>query len=162
MSLEYNLNVRLFNNKLTLHGDVSCYKDMFHGFESKRLTYVRPRVDASWYFGNCSLSMLYYGAEKYLSNGGYQTVKTDHQYELGFSYGNGNINLSVNLSNPFNKYRKRYITSDFDAYKSSLINWERGRNLSISMVYTFDYGKKVSRGIEISQENIYDSSIMKR
>lgn len=161
-SLQYNLNVRLFNNKMALHGDVTCDKNIFHGMTNKQLTYIRPRVDASGYFGNCGVSILYYGREKYFANGGYQTIKTDDQYELGFTYGNGNLNLNVNISNPFKKYRKRYVISDFDVYKSNLINWGKGRSVSVSVVYTFDYGKKVSRGIEISQEDIYDSSIMKR
>lgn len=124
------------------------------------LNNVRTRAHLSWYFGNCSLMAYYNTPEKYFANAGTRQIRTHHDYGLDFSYGNGNFIFDVEIANPFNK---RLSTKELVAngpYISRSINWERGRNVRVTLTYTFDYGMKVSPSIEIAPENLRSSSVL--
>ena len=128
--------------------------------EAGVISYFRTRPYLTWDFGNCSLSATYGSPERYFANGGTEKVKTDHQYDLTFSYGNGNFLFDVEFNNIFAKrlHSDHWLASGPYGYDSR--TWTKGRNIAISLTYTFDYGKKVDSSINISSQDLRSTSAL--
>lgn len=157
-SCMYDIGAWLIRNKLRLSGtiyyDYNYYTDGLH----KSHGYFRPRGSISWLFGNCQLLFFYDGKTKTLANGGTQTFSSPDNMFLSFYYGNGNFNLGVRFNYPFGKHKVYESWLSDNCYSLSRSNWNIGRSVTISLTYTFDYGKRITPGIEISEENIINSS----
>lgn len=119
---------------------------------------VRPNID--WYFGNCSLGASYGSPEKFFTDAGSKKTKTQGFHNLNFSYGNGNFNLDINVNNIFNKrnYTHEWFVNGPYSYDGR--SWTNGRNVSVSLTYTFDYGKKVDPSVDISEQNLNSTSAL--
>lgn len=124
------------------------------------LNNLRNNTYLSWYFGNCSLRANYGTPEKFFTGAGTREIRTHHNYGLDFSYGNGNLLLDVEINNLFNKRLSTKELLSNGPYSVSSINWERGRNVRISLTYTFDYGMKVDPRIDINTQNLNSSSVL--
>ena len=124
------------------------------------LHWLRARPSVSWNFGNCSLTALYGSSEKNILPGGTGTGKSPHYYGLNFSYGNGNLIVDVELNEIFDK--RLYNTSIFNSgpYSYTSRSWKKGRSVTVSLTYTFDYGKKVDPSIGISTQEIRSTSVL--
>ena len=81
--------------------------------------------------------------------------------DFEFTYGNGNLYLSASVDDIFNtrtKHWTRFRSSNYDFVKNEYLT---GRKFSVSLTYTFGYGKKVDRSIDISGPQSVDSSVLK-
>lgn len=110
----------------------------------------RPKIYTSLFIGDWELSASCSGPEKFLNNAGKEVVNTDWQYDFGASYGNGNLIVDLSLNNIFNRYLYSDISMSDHAYGFVSRNWQKGRSVTLSVTYTFDYGKKTDRGIDIN------------
>ncbi len=155
---QYDANFRLFSNKLSIHGDISYHYSYFTGGLHKSNAFFRPRISANWLFGNCSLSIGYAGKEKIFINGGTEIYTNPDQIYATFRYRNGNLNVDVNLTQPFRNHVVQDYWIDNGPYTSHRSKWTNGRGINISLSYTFDYGKKVDPVIDIYEESITNSS----
>lgn len=156
---KYDLNVRLFNNHLRLMAGVEFDHEYFTG-TSRSYNFVRPELRANAYFGNCNAGITYYFKSKSLEDGGTTMRHSPEQFWLFFGYGTGNFNINVSLSNPFVKHSVyRYIINS-GPYHNNKQNWITGRSISLSLAYTFDYGKKVDPGINVSVTSGAESSVL--
>ncbi len=82
------------------------------------------------------------------------------QLWLFFGYGTGNFNLLVSLSNPFVKHSVyRYIINS-GPYHNNKQEWTTGRSVSLSLAYTFDYGKKIDPRIDVSVTSGAETSVL--
>ncbi|WP_289199310.1 outer membrane beta-barrel protein [Bacteroides acidifaciens] len=153
-----DINVRLFKNRLVLHGDIAYDYSYYTGGLHKSLAYFRPRVSASWSFGNCNLTAGWNGQQKGLSNGGTEETFYPNHCWMSFRYGNGSLNAGISVSQPFNNHTVQKSTTNDGPYSASRIQWSTGRSISIDLTYTFDYGKKIDPGFDIYEESLNNSS----
>lgn len=80
-------------------------------------------------------------------------------WNFTFTYGNGNWYVELEAENIFNNKRKswtQYISPDYSTMLNSL---ETGRSLAVKVTYTFGYGKKTDRTIDISGPDSTSSTI---
>lgn len=87
-------------------------------------------------------------------------VSRGENYELTFKYGNGNFTLSAELSDFLHTRRTDLRKLDMGIYSSHRRYWVTGRQLKISMTYTFDYGKKIQDRSIINAESDSKTSVI--
>ncbi len=155
--LTWAFGIDLFDGNVRL-GNQFNYN--YQRVAGRGLNSVRTRPYISWDFGNCSISANYGTPERFYSQGGTQKIKTSSYYGLSFSYGNGNLLFDVELNSLFRKYATETIEMNSGPYRYTSRDWSNGRNVSVSLTYTFDYGKKVTPGIDISEKNLKSTSVL--
>jgi len=130
------------------------------GAYASSMGWFRMRGSADFRMGDFLLAVYYNGTQKYMYDAGMERSWRCDDYGLQAVYGNGNIRVQVTLDNIFrNRDRgwKRTVASHY-AY---LRDWTaQGRTVKISLSYTFDYGKKVDRSIDISGPENTATSIL--
>lgn len=157
---QFTPSIYLFggNLRINLETDYNLFK---YANTGHRLSVPRFRPAPSWRFGNNRISAYYMTPMKNFANGGTQVIKGDNSYGISYTYGNGNLYLNITLDKPFNKHTISKVTENNGPYNLHSLKWDTGRNLSIYISYTFDYGKKkVSGGIDIEAENLRSSSVL--
>lgn len=156
---KYDLNVKLFKNHLRLMAGVEFDHNYFTGTH-RSYNFVRPELRANAFFGNCNAGITYYFKSKSLKDGGTTMRHAPEQLWLFFGYGTGNFNLLVSLSNPFVKHSVyRYIINS-GPYHNNKQEWTTGRSVSLSLAYTFDYGKKIDPRIDVSVTSGAETSVL--
>lgn len=76
------------------------------------------------------------------------------------TYGNGNLYLSFQAENIFSKRNKRWEQFTSPYYSSRFDFREKGRAFTVNLTYTFGYGKKVDRSIDISGPSDAKTSVL--
>lgn len=147
-----------FNSKLHLKSNISYY--IYNYTNSQSLKSLNISFNAKYYFGNFIAYGQVFGPRKTLQDGGSFVKKTKCSYHFGISYGNGNINAELRMYDIFNKRRYEDIYFKNTPYSYYSQNYERGRKISVSLTYTFDYGKKVERAIDINSQSDTRTSIL--
>lgn len=153
----WSFGIDLFDDQLHIGNQLNYNYQRING---RGIGNVRTRPYITWYFGNCSLSANYGSPEKSFRHGGFQIVRWPSYYNLDFSYGNGNLILDLELSSPFHKYLNTSIICNNGSYHFDSKEWSNGRNVSLSLTYTFGYGKNVNPGVEIYVNDIKSSSVL--
>ncbi len=157
-TLNCTMSFRPFRGKLMLLA--SAYYSGTCVTHVNSVTSFTPRLSANWFIGNWSIGTSAVGGTKLLANCGTETVKTDWTYDIDANYGNGNINFGIEIANIFNKYRFFTTNLNSGAYSTASREWHRGRYVKLSFSYTFDYGKKVDRRIDISNSSNNNTAIL--
>ena len=124
--------------------------------------FFRPQLYTSLLIKDVRIKAMCAAPEKVLLEAGNEKLNTYWQYCLGIDFAIGNIIFSAELNNIFNKHN---VSTRY--YRSSHYNFdkrisERGRYAAISLTYTFDYGKKVERNIEIDHYTNQTTSILSK
>lgn len=88
-------------------------------------------------------------------------IKDWSQDEWNFSvtYGTGNIYVRFSIDNIFHNKHKNWEKYQSPNYSSYITEFRTGRQFAINLTYTFGYGKKVDKGINISGPSDVSSSI---
>lgn len=150
----YALNMvmilRLFDDKLMLHAQPVFSYSHVGGPYADSMPWFRMRASASYDIGNFSISCNYSSAQKGLQNGGMQTSWMQDFFEAGVTYGNGDIYVHLGVGNIFHAKSKQWTKTDAGVYNSLLTSYDLGRRVNLSFTYTFGYGKKVERNIDIA------------
>lgn len=90
-----------------------------------------------------------------------QSICSDSgRYNFYFSWGNGNWYVSASLQNIFSKKRTFESIYKSEFYEYRKISDSQGRDISLSVTYTFDYGKKTNRNIQIDGVGSIQSSVI--
>lgn len=162
LHLQYGLSVRLFDNKLRFGGDISYYNFSCSGKEENNtINFFRPRSYVTVGFGNCMLALRYNAREKFFANAGHDIVESPSSGDVSFSFGNGNLNFDATLNLPFSKHVIRHNNTFNGPYTAVDRSWNNGMSVSLSLTYTFDYGKKVDGGVDIYSGNAGGTSVLK-
>lgn len=148
--LDLMLNGDFFDNKLNIHLQPVFSYTKDHGEYKNSMPWFRMRGGISYDMGNFSVSAYYSSPQKWMMNGGMTTSWSQEYLNLSCDYGNGNIFVSLEVGNIFNTHAKEWskIRSGFYDYLRN--SYSTGRNVNIRFSYTFGYGKKVDRNIDIS------------
>lgn len=99
--------------------------------------------------------LLYNSEDKYISS--ISQSKTPPFYQIGFGWGNGNINLSAKVINLFNSSWVGDETSIFANnynYMSTTYTSHYHRAFEISVTYSFSYGKKVNYSASMNRNSV--------
>lgn len=110
-------------------------------------------------FGNCMADFSYSSPSKRLDTAGMERLWTQDKCDIGFSYGNGNLFLSVKVKNIFHQHLRKWRQFDSYYFATDYTSFETGRKLSIDISYTFGFGRKVDRNIDISGPNKVESGV---
>lgn len=83
-------------------------------------------------------------------------------YEWKVNWTHKALTIEVLVRNPFSRYDKQHITMDYGCYNRNSWNFNEtdGRNINLTLTYSFSYGKKSERG-EIEVDKNVNSAIMK-
>lgn len=157
-SILQSFSFKLFNNSLKLAPvfDMSYYR--VKGIDN--LFWFNTRLDATFFYKDLMVTAMCSAPDKMLLQAGNETIKSDWRYNIGVSYALGNLIFGARLDNIFNKHNttKSYYRSPY--YDFTRTSFGRGRCFNLSVTYTFDYGKKVDRSIDIDTGHSGESSIL--
>lgn len=152
--------IKLFHNtfRINLETNYDHYKYLGIGGDVKNL---RFRPSLSFMKGNHMVSINYMSPLKTYENGGLRRVTSGSLYSLDYTYGNGNLYSSISINNIFGKKNYFDTYENNGVYSSMKRNFERGRMVNVHLTYTFDYGKKNDKSIDINEEGEISSGILR-
>ena len=149
-SLQLNLNARQRFNHSTGVYDMDC-----NPFE------VRAQV--IYYLNQFYFQALYETSKKSMSNQAPRTSKSPSYYYIVAGWGNSDLNVRLTAYNMFNSSWKSgdvYIESPLYSERRTSFDTNYHARLSLSVTYTFGYGKKVKRGNEVGEQEGVGSAII--
>lgn len=114
---------------------------------------------ANYTFSNCRLDFSYTSPYRGLYMGGMEHTWRQDRCDIGFTYGNGNIFLDVRVLNIFHNHMKRWRSFTSPYFSTNYTSFETGRQLSVGLTYTFGYGRKVDKSIDIDDPQSVESSV---
>ena len=156
-----SFSVDLFSNRLNLHLQPEYHYYKTHGEYANDIGRFRIRGSAGYTINDhCSVNIGYDGTEKGLDKSGMERCWYSDDWWASFSYGNGDLYLSVIINDIFNKNRKSWRELNSGIYSSIRHNLSIGRCLRIYLSYTFGYGKKVEKGIDIDSPQEIESGVV--
>ncbi len=148
------------NNTLTVN--LGPYYEYYNasGYYS-RLHNLRLSCDASYTLRNCRFSLDYITPAESYSAAGTESYWKRDAMNFSFTYGNGNIYLRASVEDVLNtrtKWRTKLHSGNYSVVTNK---YETGRIFKVYLTYTFGYGKKVDRSIDINGPQSVESSVLK-
>lgn len=131
------------------------------GIYGRSLNYLSLQGEISYTAGDFDFEVLYEPKSKSLDFGGMEWTRSQDRFSLSATYGNGNLHVSARCEDIFHKYHKtnrQFVSGHYFENSEELI---RGRTFKISVSYTFSYGKKVSRDINIDSPSESKTNVLK-
>lgn len=124
--------------------------DVAHGEFSTSNRWLKIYATLLAKLKSVNLRVTYDGRDKRLGDGGILWQESDERWNISASYGNGNWFVHLAVHDIFNSRRETHIRRNGGNLTSDSFRFSNGRCLFVSVSYTFGYGKKVSRSINIS------------
>lgn len=139
-----------FGNRLAISLQPTYRHYVEHGHFSQNSGWFRMRGSVNMDIGDFNIGVVYNGAEKFLRDCGTAGFKTSDEWAVTATYGTGDWYFDMRLEDIFHSRRK--IDSWINNYNliSTRNTLSNGRCLRVSVSYTFGFGKKVNRNIEIN------------
>lgn len=157
-------NVRLFDNALGIKLSGRAQRVVLTGIDATAMNNISGSVNAQYNGENWSVALFYQSPRKYLG-GWSRGFRTDvgSTYGLSLNYAVGNLKTSLQFSNWFT--RDGYSDTGFASPRYAEISrgWDGSlsRTLNISLTYSFNYGKKISRDNEQQGKGGIGTAILK-
>ncbi len=137
--------VRLFNNSLSLEGQASLASYRRGGRRTFQSTAINGKVGATYYLGNFYINAEYEFPEK-TANMSQKRLDHPSYYTLYLGWSNSGFNISATIRNIFRSSTQKGTAdmvydnfSRYDVYHGAAYK----RNLWLTVIYTFRYGKKL-------------------
>lgn len=149
LSISPNATLALFDRSLWINAipTLNIYNPGKGGYipSFSNLNYY---LSGTFLFGEFNIELAYYSPRKYANPLMDSTFKTKPYYYLQGGWGNGNVNITLVLSNIFNTSWEgdTVVTGSpvFDAKYIQMNNYYR-QSIKLDVTYTFGYGKKIDR-----------------
>ena len=124
------------------------------------LGHFQIRGNADYTVGDFRFEVEYQGAGKGLKSSGIERFRWPDRWSASIVYGTGNLYLRCEVQDIFHNKRKEWSCYDSPNYLTEYDSFETGRRFSINLTYTFGYGKKVDKSIDINGPESVESSVM--
>lgn len=156
-------SLRLLQNSLSIRAGVGAERVVLTGIDAQSLNNFTADISANYMLGNFTFSGYYSSPEKYLgawSRGTRTSVRSRYGVSVGFSA--GDFKATLTTSNWWNSNRA-YNSFSSPHYSVTEWSWNSGtaHSLSLSLSYTFSYGKKISHDDEVGSKGSIGSAILK-
>ena len=141
LSFGVNASWTMIKN-LRLRG--SCSFLHSYNNESKHLNSIYYNLSASYTFRNCAWELKFNSPRKRALDAVNSIMRNkNYGLDFNFTWGTGNLYLSASINNILNRYTNLEYTYGSRFYDFRKLYREVGRNASLTLTYTFDYGKKI-------------------
>lgn len=146
-----SMGVNLFKRTLAISGSIEGVREILTGSRSMTNNILTGTLSARWNYRNISLKMFYWFPATIIYNQMGSRLRQPQQYGLSATYRIGNLLASLQFNNWFSQGKRRQC---YDSVHYDNVSWswsrKNSRLLSISLQYTFNYGKKVSHDDELT------------
>lgn len=156
--LNSSLNFRPLQGKIQTGVELNFHRDI--ATHINNMSWLKQSYFIRWNFGNCTLGTTVWSADKWMEEAGMQIKKKPWTNSTYFNYGNGNLIIGIYLNNVFNKRIREDIYHIGSSYNYTEHLQKLGRSIDVRLTYTFDYGKKVEPGIDISTQDLMNTSVL--
>lgn len=137
------------------------YYTHVRGAYSASFSYFTLSASMDYTIGDFRMELWYEGPFKDLSESGMERSWRQDRWNASLTYGNGNLFLSLRFEDILNNRRKRWIKFTSPNFTSQYNYLETGRTVSLNLTYTFGYGKKVDKNIDISGPESMKTSVLR-
>lgn len=156
-----NLSFPLLKNSLILYGRPVWKYVGYSGFYAARgLHTFSYSLGASYRVGNFGFNLSYNSSDKSIRNGGQSVIKTRDNLGLSATYGSGNLFILLGIDNITHAKEKGFETFESPHYCWTNNSSYTGRMVYLTVSYTFGYGKKIDRSINISTPDVPKSGAL--
>lgn len=157
---QISMNYSLLRGKLKFSGSLT-YRYLYStGRYSRHLSWWRPRLGARYTLGNFMFDVDYSHNEKIFSNAGMTTTKSGATLDFSVTFGNGPWYVRLRGNDLANNKAVTTVETISPYYTEVARNFSTGRSVSLSLTYTFDYGKKVDPGIDAYEKSIFSTAVL--
>ncbi len=162
LSASVSATLRLLNNSLLIYASGWVRRGICTGIHPMRATSFSGLANATYYLSNASVTLFYQAPKQ--ARDKYKRICTPPSVRL-WDYGHirsWRFQCQCFFRNWFSKGRA-YRTYDSHNYSSSEWDWTGwlDRSISLTLSYTFPYGKKLSRNEDLRNQAIKKSAILK-
>ena len=155
--------LKLFRNSLSIKGNLQAERIVLTGIDRQSANHLFASIYANYYIRNFSFMAFYQSPQKTLDAWGHGfRANYKSTYGIYATYYVGELNVSLQFRNWFN--RNRYY-EDYASQHYSVHSWrysnDLARTISLTVTYTFPYGKELWRGNELDKSGSTGSAILK-
>ena len=156
-------NLKLFDKSLQLNLNARQRFNHSTGVYDRDCNPFEVRAQVIYYLNQFYFQALYETSKKSMSNQAPRTSKSPSYYYIVAGWGNSDLNVRLTAYNMFNSSWKSgdvYIESPLYSERRTSFDTNYHARLSLSVTYTFGYGKKVKRGNEVGEQEGVGSAII--
>lgn len=158
--LSLDLSTSFLDNDLTIVIAPEWHYSKVRGTSSQDLYHLSFTSNVDYLLRNCKFGLAYVGPSKILGAGGMEKTWLQASWDFSFVYSTGSLYLKFMVENIFNGRRKGWTKYQSSNFSSVSHTRSKGRATCISLTYTFGYGKRLNRAIDIDTPSDTKSSIM--
>lgn len=160
LNTSLDIDMRFFDDDLTVTLTPNWLYERERGLYAAHFNNFYFSGNVEYSFKKCSLSLDYESPYKDLGRAGVERSWRNDKWCASFTYGNGNWFLLVKVDDIFNKKARSWSKFNENAFTSYIYNKKWGRSISISLTYTFGYGKRVDHSIDVNASSGSKTSIV--
>jgi hypothetical protein len=154
-------SLRLFNNSLALTAYGKVNREIYTGVHPMNETILYGVAQASYFVRNFSFTLYYASREKRIFNTQGYLKRRPQTYGLNATYALGEFKANLSFNNWFGPaYAHAQFSSAHYSSDQSILASGFDRGLSLTLSYTFSYGKKVNRNDEVTNSATKKSAIL--
>ena len=155
-----NINMNFLGSNLRVRLQPQYTYTRTHGLYADKLGWFKYRASVGYDLQHCGFTVGYQSSQKALQNCGMVREWVPEEWYVSFTYGTGDFYLSAAVYDIFNCKKKSWTELNGGAFSSIRYNFSTGRCLRVSLSYTFGYGKKVEKSIDIDSPQEIESGAL--
>ena len=149
-----------FDDNLSISLTPQWYYTYVRGAYQDKFNYLTFSGSADYTLGDFRIGLWYEGPYKDLSVSGMEKSWKQDNWNASLTYGHKNLYLEFRIEDILNNKRKSWVQYSSPNFVSKYDYLETGRTFSINLTYTFGYGKKLDKRIDIKGPESAKTSIL--